>query len=247
MPPPPPTTELVLETKGELRATPYNAILESLLRDNPDFHAIVQTGDIVPIVKRSDGNLSLHVAATTTVEALRQHRVTLCGNTYAFRTRAAIGQRFFLDVINFTVLDDVEALTQHLLSAGFKVMSCTPKICGRRENTSTPMLRVYTVDFATLECAMVNGQPMDQILLDGKTYTVNFREAALAQVLARGHHTASSCPVFDRSSARRRTSKQVLLTAVQPTLMWTCRSRSELPWTLLLPLWSLLHLLRFRT
>ena len=54
-------------------------------------------------------------------------------------------------------------------------MSCTPKICGRREKTSTPMLRVYTIDFATPECAMVNGQPMDQILLDGKTYTVNCR------------------------------------------------------------------------
>ena len=135
----------------------------------------MQSGDSVQIVKRSDGNLSFHVAVTTDVEALRQHRVTLHGNTYAFRSRAAIDRRFFLDVINFTVLDDVEALTQQLLIAGFKVMSCTPKICGRREKTSTPMLRVYTVDFATPECAMVNGQPMDQILLDGKTYTVNCR------------------------------------------------------------------------
>ena len=56
-------------------------------------------------------------------------------------------------------------------------MSCTPKICGLREKTSTPMLRVYTVDFATHECAMVNGQPMDQILLDDKAYTVNVEEA----------------------------------------------------------------------
>ena len=176
--PSPPTTELVLETRGELRSTPYNTILEFLLReqeDNPDLHAIVQSGDIVQIVKRSDGNLSFHVAVTTDVEALRQHRVTLHGNTYAFRSHAAIDQRFFLDVINFTVLDDVEALTQQLLIAGFKVMSCTPKICGRREKTSTPMLRVYTVDFATPECALVNGQPMDQILLNGKTYTVKCR------------------------------------------------------------------------
>ena len=107
----PPTTDLVLETKGELRSTPYNAILESLLRDqedNPDLHAIVQSGDIVQIVKRSDGNLSFHVAVTTDVEALRQHRVTLHGSTYAFRSRAGINQRFFLDVINFTVLNDAE-------------------------------------------------------------------------------------------------------------------------------------------
>ena len=67
--------------EGELRSTPYNTILESLLRDqedNPDLHAIVQSGNIVQIVKRSDGNLSFHVAVTTNVEALRQHgRVTL--------------------------------------------------------------------------------------------------------------------------------------------------------------------------
>ena len=59
--PSPPTTELVLETRGELRSTPYNTILEFLLReqeDNPDLHAIVQSGDSVEIVKRSDGNLS---------------------------------------------------------------------------------------------------------------------------------------------------------------------------------------------
>ena len=43
------------------------------------------------------------------------------------------------------------------------------------QKTSMPMVRVYTVDFATPECAMVNGQPMDQILLDDKTYTVNCR------------------------------------------------------------------------
>ena len=113
--PPPPTTELVLETKGELRATPYNAALESFLRDqddNPDLHAIVQAGDIVQIVKRSDDNLSFHVAVTTDVEALRQYRVTLSSNTHAFHSRAAIDQRFSLDVINFTVLNDVEALTQ---------------------------------------------------------------------------------------------------------------------------------------
>ena len=100
--------------EGELRATPYNTILESRFRDqedNPDLHAIVQSVDIVQIVKRSDGNLSFHVAVTTDVEAIRQHRVTLSGNTHAFRSRAAIDQRVFLDVINFTVLDDVEALT----------------------------------------------------------------------------------------------------------------------------------------
>lgn len=54
-------------------------------------------------------------------------------------------------------------------------MSCTSKICGRRGKTSTPMLRVCTVDFTTPACAMVKGQPMGQILLDGKTYTVNYR------------------------------------------------------------------------
>ena len=73
--------------------------------------------------------------------------MTLSGNTYELHSRAAIGQRFCFDVINFTVLDDVEALTQQLLTAGFKVMACTPKICGQK--VSTQMLRVYTVDFAT--------------------------------------------------------------------------------------------------
>lgn len=66
-----PTPELVLETKGELRATPYNTILESLLRDqddSPDLHAMVQAGAMVQIVKHSDGNLSFHVAANADVE-----------------------------------------------------------------------------------------------------------------------------------------------------------------------------------
>ena len=57
-------------------------------------------------------------------------------------------------------------------------MSSTPKICGSHETTSTSMLRVYVAHFATHECAMVNGQLMDQILLDGKTYTVNSRGSA---------------------------------------------------------------------
>ena len=72
MPPPPPLTELVLETNRVLQATPYNAILESLLRDqdhSPDLHAIVLSGDIVQIFKRSDGNLSFNVAVTTDVKA----------------------------------------------------------------------------------------------------------------------------------------------------------------------------------
>lgn len=98
------------------RATPYNTILEPHLRDqdddNPNLHAIVYTGDIVQILKRSDGNLSFHVAVTTDVKALHQDQVTLCGNTYAFRSHAAINQGFFLDVINFSVLDNVGTLTQ---------------------------------------------------------------------------------------------------------------------------------------
>ena len=99
--------------------------------------------------------------------------MTLSGNTYSLRSRAAIDQRFFQDLINLTVLDDIGALTQQLLTAGFKMMSCKPKICGRRDKTFTPMLRVYTIYSATPECAMVNDQPMNQISLDGKTYTDN--------------------------------------------------------------------------
>ena len=67
---------MVLETKGKLRVTPYIAILKALLRnkeDNPALHVIAQSSDIVQIVKRSDGNLSFHVALTIDVEALRQH------------------------------------------------------------------------------------------------------------------------------------------------------------------------------
>ena len=46
---------------------------------------------------------------TTELVLETKDRVTLSDNTYAFRSRAAIDQRFFLDVISFTVLDDVEA------------------------------------------------------------------------------------------------------------------------------------------
>lgn len=35
------------------------------------------------------------------------------------------------------------------------------------------MVRVYTADSTIPDCAIVNGQPMDQLVLDGKTFTVN--------------------------------------------------------------------------
>ncbi|GAB9477939.1 putative Pollike protein, partial [Globisporangium polare] len=175
-PPPPPTVELLLETKGELRAQPYDALLESLAvdqSDNPELKALLLTGAVVQVAKKPDGNLAFHVHSTEAREALRKHRVNLCGGTYRFKVDEALDCRFFFDAVNFTVGEDIPGLVQHLLDVGFAVVSCVTKVSDRETGTSSPMIRVYTDDFKTPAIATINGQPMDQILYAGKSFMAN--------------------------------------------------------------------------
>lgn len=172
---PPPTVDLVLETKYDLRAVPYNTILESLATDqvdNKELHDLLMK-DVTEIVKRNDGALVLKVTSAASREALSKHRVKLCGSEYAFKTDEVLDQRFFFDVVNFSYDDGIPALIDQLLETGFKLTSCAKKINLASSNLSTPMLRVFTADLTIPDVALVNGSPMDQIAFNGKAFMVN--------------------------------------------------------------------------
>ncbi|GAB9472264.1 hypothetical protein Gpo141_00009445 [Globisporangium polare] len=167
--------DLMLETKYDLRTTPYNTILESLATDqvdNRELHDLLMK-DVTEIVKRIDGTLVLKVTSAALRTALSKHRVKLCGNEYAFKAEEVLDHRFFFDVINFSYDDGIPALIDELLKAGFTVTTCAKKVNLASSNLSTPMLRVFTADMAIPDVALFNGSPMDQIAFGGKTFMVN--------------------------------------------------------------------------
>lgn len=106
--------------------------------------------------------------------------MTLCGNTYEFRSRTAIDQRFFFGVIKFTVLDDVWALMQQLITAGFEVMSL------HAEDMRTPREDVDTYP------ARVHGRRHDPHMCKGE-WSTNGPDSTRRQEI---HRKLSGQPVW---------------------------------------------------